>query len=99
MGALQELKVQTGVYSAEFGRQTAQINVTTKPGSNQFHGALFEFLRNDAIDAREWGQVGNKNPLRRNQFGFTLDGRIIPNKLFFMSNFEETQERKTLFGT
>ena len=101
--ALQEFKVQTGVYSAEFGIGASQINVTTKAGSNQYHGSVFEFLRNSALDAREWLQSqGNKNPFRRNQYGFTLGGPIqIPrlfngrNKLFFMSNFEELRDRTT----
>src|SRR5438552_12497417 len=101
--ALQEFKVQTGVYSAEFGIGASQINVTTKAGSNQFHGTVFEFLRNSAPDAREWQQSqGNKNPFRRNQYGFTLGGPImIPkvfngrDKLFFMSNFEELRDRTT----
>lgn len=99
--AIQEFKVQSGVYSAEFGRAPSQINVNTKPGSNEYHGVLFHFLRNDAIQARQWLQAGPKNPFRRNQFGFTLDGPLsIPkvfdakNKLFFMVNYEGLRERK-----
>jgi hypothetical protein len=53
--ALQEFKVQTGVYPAEFGRQTTQINVLTKSGTNQYHGTLFEFLRNNNLDALPYG--------------------------------------------
>jgi outer membrane receptor protein involved in Fe transport len=94
--ALQEFKVQTGVYSAEYGRATAQVNVTTKSGSNAFHGSVFEFLRNDVLDAREWRKAGSKNPFRRNQYGFTLGGRLLRDKLFFMSNFEALRDRKTL---
>src|SRR5437870_2989361 len=101
--AIQEFKVQTGVYSAEFGRGSPQINVTTKAGSNEYHGAAFEFLRNSSLDARQWLQSqGNKNPFRRNQFGFTLGGPVtIPkvlsghDKLFFMSNLEELRDRLT----
>lgn len=96
--ALQEFKVETGVYSAEFGRGAVQINVATRSGSNDFHGTLFEFLRSDTFDAKEYGQVGDKNPFLRNQFGFTLGGRIIRDRLFFMSNFETLRETKTLQG-
>jgi hypothetical protein len=101
--ALQEFKVQTGIYSAEFGVGSSQINVTTKAGGNQFHGALFEFFRNSSLDAREWLQsTGNKNPFRRNQYGFTISGPIVipkifhgKDKLFFMSNFEQLKDRTT----
>jgi hypothetical protein len=100
--AVQEFKVQTGVYSAEFGKGASQINVTTKSGSNEYHGAMFEFLRNSAVDAKQWEQVGNKNPFRRNDYGFTLGGPVgIPrvfsgkDRLFFMSNFEELRDRLT----
>ncbi len=101
--ALQEFKVQTGVYSAEFGVGSSQINVTTKAGTNRYHAAIFEFVRNSALDSREWLQSqGSKNPFRRNQYGFTLGGPIaIPrvfngkDKLFFMSNFEELKDRTT----
>lgn len=81
--AIQEFKVQTGVYSAEFGRGSAQINVTTKAGGNAFHGTAFEFLRNSALDARGWLQSqGAKNPFRRNQYGFTLGGPVWIPKVF-----------------
>jgi hypothetical protein len=97
--ALQEFKVQTGVYSAEFGRSPSQINVSTKPGTNDYHGVLFEFLRHDKIQARPW-LAPSKNPFRRNQYGFTLDGPLsIPkvfngkDKLFFMANYEGLRER------
>src|SRR5882762_3919779 len=101
--ALQEFKVQTGIYSAEFGRGASQINVTTKSGTNQYHLTAFEFLRNSALDARQWLQSqGSENPFRRNQYGFTLAGPVeIPkvfkgrDKLFFMSNFEELRDRTT----
>ena len=104
--ALQEFKVQTGIYSAEFGRGASQINVTTKSGTNQYHGALFEFLRNSSLDARQWLQsTGAKNPFRRNQYGFTLAGPLtIPklfrgqDRLFFMSNFEQNKDRTTSFA-
>jgi len=94
--AMQEFKVQTGVYPAEFGRATAQINVATKAGTNDYHAVMFEFLRNDKLDAREWLKSGRKNPFRRNQFGFTFSGRLIRDKLFFMSNFESLHDVKTL---
>jgi hypothetical protein len=94
--ALQEFKVQTGVYSAEFGRATSQISLTTRAGSNQYHGTLFEFLRNDKLDAREWQQSDpRKNPFRRNQYGFTFGGPLIRDRVFFLANFEETRDRKT----
>jgi hypothetical protein len=96
--ALQEFKVQTGVYSAEFGHEAAQVNVSTKSGTNEYHGALFEFIRNSDLDARPYGftsQVPAKNPFKWNQYGFTLGGPIqIPklfngkNRLFFLSNYE-----------
>ncbi len=95
---LEEFKVETGVYSAEFGRGAAQINVATKAGTNTLHGALFEFLRKDKFDAKDYKQVGAKNPFTRNQFGFALGGKLIKDKLFFESNFETLREEKTLQG-
>src|SRR5437667_1396711 len=101
--ALQEFKVQTGVYPAEFGRQTTQINVLTKSGSNQYHGTMFEFLRNDKMDADPYSFTAirnTKDPFKWNQYGFTLGGPIrLPkifngkDKLFFMANYEAYRKR------
>src|SRR6202171_5788211 len=103
--ALQEFKVQSGIYAAEFGREAGQINVSTKSGTNEYHGASFEFLRNSTLDAKPYDFIGTspaKAPFRWNQYGFTLGGPIqIPkvfngkNKLFFMSNFEGFKSRRT----
>ena len=65
--ALQEFKVQSGIYPAEFGRAASQINVSTKSGGNQFHGSLFEFLRNDKLDAKQYDFIGTsptKSPFK-----------------------------------
>jgi hypothetical protein len=100
--ALQEFKVQTGIYPAEFGREATQINVMTKPGTNEYHGTLFYFIRNDKIDAKNYAFTTArppKDPFKWNQFGFTVGGPVsIPklfngrNRLFFMSNYEWTLE-------
>jgi outer membrane receptor protein involved in Fe transport len=90
--AIQEFKVSSGAFSAELGRTAGGvINVTTKSGTNEFHGTLFEFLRNDALDANNFfanrsGQ--GKTPLRHNQFGGNVGGPILKDKLFFFFNYE-----------
>lgn len=100
--ALQEFKVETGTYSAEFGRNMTQINVVTKSGTNEFHGSLFEFVRNTSLDARNFFQLPTAptQPLKRNQFGFTFGGPVrLPklidgrNKLFFFANYEGQRQR------
>jgi hypothetical protein len=100
--ALQEFKVESGTYSAEFGRNMTQINVITKSGTNELHGSLFEFVRNTAFDARNFFQLPNApvQPLKRNQFGFTAGGPIVipklingRNKLFFFANYEGQRQR------
>jgi hypothetical protein len=106
--ALQEFKVQTGVYSAEFGREVGQVNVSTKGGTNEYHGTLFEFLRNNALDARPFGfttTVPVSSPFKWNQYGFTLGGPIqIPklfngkDRLFFMANYEGFRLRNQTQG-
>src|SRR5205807_1936857 len=72
--AIQEFKIQIGQYSAEFGAGGgAIINVVTKSGTNEFHGTVFEFLRNDVLDASNFFAT-TKPPLKRNQFGASLGG-------------------------
>lgn len=97
--ALEEFKVQTGVYSAEFGREASQVNVVTKSGTNSLHGTVFEFLRNDAMDARPYSftaaqAAAPKAPFNWNQYGYTATGPVWRNKLFFMSNWEGYNDRK-----
>ena len=103
--ALQEFKVQTGVYPSQFGREAAQINISTKSGTNKFHGSAFEFLRNDVLDAKSYDFNQSrpaKNPFKWNQFGFTIGGPVVipklfngHNKLFFLSNFEDFRLRQS----
>src|SRR5688500_18256964 len=92
--ALQEFSVQQNAYSAEFHGAGATFNVTTKSGGNVFHGSLFEFMRNDKFDSKNFFAV-NKEKLERNQFGGTLGGPVmIPgiydgrNKTFFFASYE-----------
>ncbi|MCU1325250.1 MAG: hypothetical protein JWN34_620, partial [Bryobacterales bacterium] len=103
--ALQEFKVESGVFGAEYGRGIAQVNVSTRAGTNQFHGVAFEFLRNSYFDARNFFARVNP-PFKRNQFGGTFSGPIIipklvngKDKLFFMFNYEGLRERRALTQT
>lgn len=89
--AIQEFKILTGTYSAEYGRNSGgQVIVTTKSGGNQFHGNAFEFLRNQVLDARNYFSPPNTPTpgFKRNQFGGTLGGPIIRNKTFFFASYE-----------
>ena len=100
--ALQEFKVDSGTYGAELGRGLSQVNMSTRSGGNEFHGALFEFLRNSDLDAKNFfDPSGPIAPFKRNQFGGTLGGPVwIPkvfngrNKLFFFFDYEGLRERK-----
>ena len=95
--AIEEFKVQSAVYSAEYGVNSgAQINVAIKSGTNSFHGTLFEFLRNDALDARGFFLPANqaKNKLRRNQFGGVGSGPIKKDRTFWLFNYESRRERR-----
>jgi hypothetical protein len=86
--ALEEFKIETGNYDAEFGRATgAIVNATTKSGSNKFHGVLYEFVRNQAFDATNYFD-STKQPYHQNQFGATLGGRIIRDKLLFFVDYQ-----------
>ena len=93
---LEQFKVQTGLYDASFGRNAgANVNVVTKGGSNDFHGTIFEYFRNEALNANDFfrNRAGQPRPvLRQNQFGFTLGGPIIKEKLLFFGSYQGTRQ-------
>jgi hypothetical protein len=92
--ALQEFKVETGTLSAQSGQYSgAAVNSVTKSGTNDFHGDLFEFVRNDLFNARNYFAV-KQSTLKRNQFGGTAGGPIIKNKLFFFGGYQGTTVRQ-----
>ena len=100
--AIQEFKVQTNTYAAEYGRAMGSVvNLTTKSGTNDLHGTAFEFLRNEKLDAKNFfDPPGPKPPFKRNQYGFALGGPVlIPhlfngrNRAFFFTDYEGTKIR------
>jgi hypothetical protein len=103
---IREFNVVTSGYSAEFGKHTGGIfNAVTKSGTNQFHGSVFEFFRNDNLDAARWEdnalakivngvpKTGVKPEFKRNQYGGTIGGKIRADKLFFFGSYEALRER------
>src|SRR5579864_7788295 len=97
--AIQEFKVQTSDFSAEYGRSGAAVlNATIKSGTNEFHGSAWEFFRNDKLDAADYFErVGNttrKGELRLNQFGVSGGGPVIKNKVFFFGDYEGLRRRQ-----
>jgi hypothetical protein len=103
LDAIQEFKVQTSDYSAQFGRAGGAIlNATIKSGTNNFHGTAWEYLRNDKFDAADWfedaGQI-HKGEYRQNQFGGTLGGPVIKNKVFFFGDYEGLRKRQGVVFT
>ena len=98
--AIQEFRVDGANMASEYGHTPTMINASLKSGSNGFHGDLFEFVRNSALDARNFfytppaGAALKNEPLQRNQYGFTLGGPIRRNKTFFFADMEETNIRQ-----
>jgi hypothetical protein len=87
--AIREFNVLTDTYPAEYGKRSgAQVMVVTQSGTNVLHGSLFEFLRNSAMDARNFFDQGSAPPFRRNQFGGALGGPLKKNRLFLFGNYE-----------
>lgn len=94
--AIQEFKVSTGNFSSEFGRSAGGVvNVQTRSGTNDYHGNLFEFLRNSSLDANDFFNNANRAtrpPFRQNQFGGTFGGPVRRNKLFFFADYQGTRQ-------
>src|SRR3984957_1002188 len=92
LDAIAEFKVQTADFSAELGRSAgAVLNATVKSGSNQIHGAIWEFFRNDVLDAADWFEDNaglKKGELRWNQFGASIGGPVVKNKVFYFGDYE-----------
>jgi len=91
-----EFQTLTNTYGAQFGGSGAAINSVSKSGTNQFHGSAFEFLRNSAMDARNFFDGSSVPPFRRNQFGGSIGGPIKKDKLFFFVNDEGLKQNLTL---
>lgn len=102
ISAIKEVQLLTNTYSAEFGRGAAVMLVQTKSGTNQIHGDAYEFLQNEKLNANTYfGNAAGRNPngtlvsprapYRRNQFGYTVGGPLIKNKLFLFHSFENTK--------
>ena len=90
---VQEFRVETNAYGAEFGRMSGgQINVITKSGGNSLTGSAYEFHRNDALDAKNYFDTDGKPPFTRNQFGVTAGGPLRRDRLFFFGGFEGLRE-------
>ncbi len=94
---IQEFKVQTGQYDASYGRNAgANVDLVTKGGGNELHGAAWEFLRNDALDSNTFFRNATAQPkpaLKQNQFGFDFGGPIRKDKLFFFTSYQGTRQR------
>jgi hypothetical protein len=92
--AVREFNVLTDTYPVEYGKRSgAQVNVVTQSGSNAVHGSVFEFLRNSALDARNFFDQAFVPPFRRNQFGGALGGPLKKNQLFLFGNYEAFRQR------
>ena len=106
--ALEEFNIVSGLFDAEYGRAIAQVNVSTKSGSNKLRGTGFEFARHSSLDAKNYFDRKDLPipPFKRNQYGFTLGGPVVlpkivdgRNRLFFMFNWEGLRENKSLTQT
>src|SRR5437870_8106639 len=98
MDAMQEFRIQTSSFAPEFGRAPGgQISIVTRSGTNAFHGTLFEYFRNSALDARDWFVNFNglaKPTDRLNDFGGVLGGPVLKDKTFFFFSYEGLRLRQ-----
>jgi hypothetical protein len=98
--AVREFNIQKSIYPAEFGgKASATISTITKSGGNAVHGALYEFLRNDVLNARNFFDPARKPPYRQNQFGGTVGGPIQKDKTFFFMSYDGLRVRQALTQT
>jgi hypothetical protein len=100
--SISEVNIQKTSYAPEFGGKSgAVINVVTRSGSNQLHGSLFEFVRNDVFDAKNYfdSHAAPIPPFRQNQFGGSLGGPVLRNRTFFFADYEGQRVRKSLTST
>ena len=96
--AIQEFRVQTNSYNAEYGRYASGvINVLTKSGTNAFHGSVFEYVRNTIFNANDWASQLDKAPLHRNQYGATIGGPIKRDKSFFFFSWSGLRQTTSSF--
>lgn len=94
---LEEFKVMSSDYSAAYGgKQGGVVTMVTKSGTNRYHGSLYEFHRDSALDAQDYFAVGGNPPLKRDQFGASLGGPIRKEKTFFFVNYEQFRQRMSL---
>ena len=92
--AIQEFNLITGNMSASFGNAIGGVvNVVTKSGTDQIHGDVFEFVQNSALDASDYFSQGHVNPLKQNQFGGSVGGPIVKNRLFYFGSYQGTRFR------
>ena len=99
ISTVQEFKVDNSTFSAEYGQNSgAIVNIATRSGSGDFHGELFEFLRNDIFDARNFFNFSSPNPppFKRNQFGGNLGGPLVKDRTFFFGSYEGLRQRQEL---
>src|SRR5262249_5513609 len=98
--AMQEFRIQTSSFAPEFGRTPgAQVSIVTRSGTNAFHGSLFEYFRNDLLDARDWFVNFNALPKpaeRQNDFGGVLGGPVRKDKTFFFFSYEGLRLRQPI---
>ncbi len=96
--AIQEYRVETNNYDAEYGKMSSGVvTAITKSGTNAFHASLFEYWRNDVLNANNWDSSAPKPPLRRNQFGGTFGGPIEKDKTFFFASYEGLRQVSSVF--
>ncbi|HEV3484181.1 MAG TPA: TonB-dependent receptor [Vicinamibacterales bacterium] len=94
--SIAEFRVGSSLYSAESGAGAGgQVQLISKTGTNQFRGTVYDFVRNDAFDARPFGTQGELPPFRLNQFGGNLGGPLVPGRTFFFVNYEGLRQRQT----